>query len=125
VPLDAHLELFHAARKHAEAIGDEVTLRRTDLALFDLDVAQRTITCNLVEVKCSAQSLGLSGYNQLKENITEQLNQELYARQHHRDGVRSDCWCQRASATVGYRDLPLQPDARLSAGVHLDGGTEH
>ena len=48
--------------KHAEAIGDEVTLRRTDLALFDLDVARRTITCNLVEVKCYAQSLGLSGY---------------------------------------------------------------
>lgn len=89
VPLDAHLELFHAARKHAEAIGDEVTLRRTDLALFDLDVAQRTITCNLVEVKCYAQSLGLSGYNQLKENVTEQLNQSERILQQHFDPQRT------------------------------------
>jgi hypothetical protein len=89
VPLDAHLELFHAARKHAEAIGDEVTLRRTDLALFDLDVAQRTITCNLVEVKCYAQSIGLSGYNQLKENITEQLNQSERILQQHFDPHRT------------------------------------
>lgn len=89
VPLDTHLELFHAARKHADAIGDEVTLRRTDLALFDLNVAQRTITCNLVEVKCYAQSLGLSGYNQLKENITEQLNQSERILQQHFDPHRT------------------------------------
>ena len=88
VPLDTHVDLFHAARKHADAIGDEVTLRRTDLALFDLDAARRTITCNLVEVKCYAQSLGLSGYNQLKENITEQLNQSERILQQHFDPHR-------------------------------------
>jgi len=89
VPLDAHLELFHSARKHAEAIGDEVTLRRTDFALFDLDLAHRTITCNLVEVKCYAQNLGLSGYGQLKERITEQLNQSERILQQHFDPHRT------------------------------------
>jgi len=89
VPLDAHLELFHTAKKHAEAIGDEVTLRRTDLALFDLDVARRIITCNLVEVKCYAQKLGLSGYGQVKENITEQLNQSERILQKHFDPHRT------------------------------------
>jgi hypothetical protein len=88
VPLNAHLDLFHAAKKHAEEIGDEVTLRRTDLALFDLDVGKRTITCNLVEVKCYAQNLGLSGYGQLKERITEQLNQSERILQKHFDPHR-------------------------------------
>ncbi len=89
VPLDAHLDLFHAAKKHAEAIGDEVTLRRTDLALFDLDLARRTITCNLVEVKCYARDLGLSGYSQVKEGITEQLNQSERILQQHFDPHRT------------------------------------
>jgi hypothetical protein len=89
VPLDAHLELFHSARRHAEEIGDEVTLRRTDLALFDLDLRRQTITCNLVEVKCYAQNLGLSGYGQLKERITEQLNQSERILQQHFDPRRT------------------------------------
>ena len=89
VPLDAHLELFRAAKKHAEAIGDEVILRRTDLALFDLDLARRTITCNLVEVKCYARDLGLSGYSQVKEGITEQLNQSERILQRHFDPHRT------------------------------------
>jgi DNA phosphorothioation-dependent restriction protein DptH len=88
VPLDSHLDLFQAAKKQAEAIGDEVTLRRTDLALFDLDPGKRTITCNLVEVKCYAQNLGLSGYGQLKERITEQLNQSERILQKHFDPHR-------------------------------------
>jgi hypothetical protein len=89
VPLDAHLDLFHTARKHAEEIGDEVTLQRTDLALFDLDVSTRTITCNLVEVKCYAQNMGLSGYGQLKERVTEQLNQSERILQKHFDPART------------------------------------
>lgn len=89
VPLDAHLELFHTVRKHAEAIGDEVSLRRTDLALFDLDLAQSTITCNLVEVKCYAQNLGLGGYGQVKERVTEQLNQSERILQQHFDPHRA------------------------------------
>ena len=88
VPLDAHLDLFHAAKSQAEAIGDEVTVRRTDLALFDLDLANRTITCNLVEVKCYAQKLGLSGYNHLKQQMIEQLNQSEHVIQLHFDPRR-------------------------------------
>lgn len=90
IPLDAHLELFHSVRRHAEEIGEEVTLRRTDLALFDLDFARRTITCNLVEVKCYAQNLGFGGYAQLKERITEQLNQSERILQHHFDPRRTN-----------------------------------
>ena len=84
-PLDAHVDLFHTARSHAEAIGDEVSVRRTDLALFDLDLAKRTITCNLVEVKCYTQNLGLSGYGQLKEHIAEQLDQSERVLRNHFD----------------------------------------
>ena len=83
VPLDAHLELFHSVRRYAEEIGELTTLRRTDLALFDLDLARRTITCNLVEVKCYAENMGLSGYGQVKERITEQLNQSERILQQH------------------------------------------
>ena len=89
VPLDAHVELFHAATSQAEAIGDEVTVRRTDLALFDLDLANRTITCNLVEVKCYAQQLGLGGYGHLKEQMIEQLNQSEHVIQMHFDPRRA------------------------------------
>ena len=63
-------------------------MRRTDLALFDLDLANRTITCNLVEVKCYAQRLGLSGYNHLKQQMIEQLNQSEHVIQVHFDPRR-------------------------------------
>ncbi len=56
VPLDAHLELYKALRQNAEEVGDEVSFRRTDLALFDLDPASRVVTCRLVEVKCYCPS---------------------------------------------------------------------
>lgn len=88
VPLDAHLELFRAAKSQAEAIGDEVTVRRTDLALFDLDLPNRTITCNLVEVKCYALKLGLSGYHHLKQQVIEQLDQSAHVIQMHFDPRR-------------------------------------
>ena len=89
VPLDSHLDLFHAARDQAEAIGDEIALRRTDLALFDLDLAQRTVSCNLIEVKCYAQHLSLGGYGQLQERIAEQLNQSERVVQQHFDPHRT------------------------------------
>ena len=89
VPLDAHVDLFHTAMNQAEAIGDEVTVRRTDLALFDLDLAGRAMTCNLVEVKCYAQNLGLSGYGQLKERMIEQLNQSERVLRTHFDPRRT------------------------------------
>ena len=66
-------------------MGDQVTLHRTDLALFDLDLAKHKVSCNLVEVKCRAQRLGLSGYGQLKERITHQINQSERILQRHFD----------------------------------------
>ena len=92
VPLDSHVDLFRTARDQAEAIGDEITLRRTDLALFDLDFAQRTVSCNLVEVKCYARRLSLGGYAQLKDHIAEQVNQSERIVQRHFDphGTRPD-----------------------------------
>ena len=89
VPLDAHIDLFRSVQSHAEAVGDEVTLHRTDLALFDLNLAMRTVSCNLVEVKCCAQHLGLSGYGQLKERITQQINQSERVLQRHFDPQRT------------------------------------
>ena len=83
VPLDAHVELFRTAKSQAETIGDEVTVRRTDLALFDLDLANRKITCNLVEVKCYAQRLGLGGFRQLQKQMIEQLGQSEQVLQTH------------------------------------------
>ena len=70
-------------------MGDQVTLHRTDLALFDLDFTKRTVSCNLVEVKCCAQRLGLSGYSQLKERITQQINQSERILQRHFDPQRT------------------------------------
>jgi DNA phosphorothioation-dependent restriction protein DptH len=89
VPLDAHLELFRAAKAMAEDIGDDVTVRRTDLALFDLNPQSRQVTCNLVEVKCYAQVGALGAYNQLKEQMTEQLLQSERVLQQHFDPERT------------------------------------
>lgn len=89
IPLDSHIDLFRTAKNRSDDIGDEITIRRTDLALFDLDLVNRTITCNLVEVKCYAQKLGFSGYAQLKDTITEQLNQSERVIQYHFDPRRT------------------------------------
>ena len=89
VPLDAHVDLFRTVQSQAEEMGDQVTLHRTDLALFDLDFTKRTVSCNLVEVKCCAQRLGLSGYSQLKERITQQINQSERILQRHFDPQRT------------------------------------
>ena len=115
VPVDAHLELFHGVSNSAEAIGDEVTLRRTDLALFDLDLVQRTISCNLVEVKCYAQSLGLSEYGQLKERITEQLNQSERILQRHFDPQRTTP--DRPDRMVKTRELAMLLEFYLERGL--------
>lgn len=72
VPLDAHLDLYNEVRARAGALGIDAELKRTDLALFDLDAERRTITCRLVEVKCHAET-GLAGYARLKDQMREQL----------------------------------------------------
>jgi len=85
VPLDAHLDLYRALRQNADELGDEISLKRTDLALFDLDASRMTITANLVEVKCYHQAGDLAGFNQLKTDIAEQIQQSAAVLQHHFD----------------------------------------
>ncbi|RRJ95660.1 ATP-binding protein [Opitutaceae bacterium TAV4] len=81
VPLDAHLDLF---RERHEAETD-VSLRRTDLALFDINAGEKTITCNLVEVKCYQSAGSLSAYTALKQSIAGQLDESEKAIRFHYD----------------------------------------
>ena len=115
VPLDAHIDLFRSVQKQAEAVGDEVTLHRTDLALFDLDLGKRTVSCNLVEVKCCAQRLGLSGYGQLKERITQQINQSERILQRHFDPQRTIP--DRPDRLLKTRELATLLDFYLERGI--------
>lgn len=88
LPLDVHLDLFYTARQREEEISEAVTLERTDLALFDLNAATRTVRCNLVEVKCYASVGGLGAYTQLKEKITDQLKKSEEVLRYHFDPQR-------------------------------------
>jgi hypothetical protein len=74
VPLDAHLELYRESRANADALGIVADLHRTDLALFDLDGAHRTITCRLVEVKCITSELGVGLHQRVRERIRTQID---------------------------------------------------
>jgi DNA phosphorothioation-dependent restriction protein DptH len=73
VPLDDHLDLFRKSEGEISDSEETATLRRTDLALFELDHKRRTIVCRLIEVKCYAQTEGLRAYTQLKAKIAEQI----------------------------------------------------
>lgn len=84
VPLDAHTDLYRTSGESDDVI-DAVSLQRTDLALFDLDLNSRTITCNLVEVKCYSQVGDYAAFNQLKERITAQIHQSERILQRHFD----------------------------------------
>lgn len=83
IPLDAHTDLYKSSS--GDEVGDSVSLQRTDLALFDLDLTSRTITCNLVEVKCYSDVGVFSAFNQLKEDISKQINQSERIIQRHFD----------------------------------------
>ena len=88
VPLDAHLELYTALKKSADELGDEVSFKRTDLAVFDLNAAQRTITCRLVEVKCYNDVGDLAAFALLKSQIAGQIAQSEKVLSHHFDPQR-------------------------------------
>lgn len=103
VPLDAHLELYKALRQNAEEMGDEVSFRRTDLALFDLDPASREITCRLVEVKCYSQVGDVAAYAQLKASIAEQIAQTEQVLAYHFDPKRAEV--DRPDRPIKNRDL--------------------
>jgi DNA phosphorothioation-dependent restriction protein DptH len=89
LPLDAHLDLYRVLKAQADELGDEVSFKRTDLGLFDLDVARRVITCRLVEVKCYSGVGDLAAYNALKTNIAGQIAQSEQVLAHHFDPHRT------------------------------------
>lgn len=89
VPLDAHLDLYRVLKQQADELGDEVSFKRTDLGVFDLDITRRIITCRLVEVKCYAGVGDLSQYNALKSSIAEQIAQSEQMLAHHFDPLRT------------------------------------
>lgn len=103
VPLDAHLELYKALRQNAEEMGDEVSFRRTDLALFDLDPSSREVTCRLVEVKCYSQVGDVGAYAQLKASIAEQIAQTEQVIAYHFDPKRAEV--DRPDRPIKNRDL--------------------
>jgi len=111
VPLDAHIDLYRALRQQADELGDEVSFRRTDLALFDLDAARRLITCRLVEVKCYTQVGGLGGYNQLKQAVATQISQSEQVVAWHFDPARTEI--DRADRPMKVRDLAALLDFYL------------
>lgn len=84
VPLDAHTDLYHS-NSEVDDVNDAISLQRTDLALFDLDLAERIVTCNLIEVKCYSEVGDFSAFNQLKEKISAQINQSERILQRHFD----------------------------------------
>lgn len=84
VPLDAHTDLYRSSG-NSDDVNDAISLQRTDLGLFDLDLSSRTITCNLVEVKCYSQVGDFAAFNQLKERISVQINQSERILQRHFD----------------------------------------
>jgi hypothetical protein len=89
VPLDAHLDLFRALQRNADELEDEISLRRTDLALFDFDAATHVLTCSLVEVKCYHAAGSLGGLGQLKNSIAEQIHQSERTFRYHFDPEQS------------------------------------
>lgn len=91
VPLDAHLDLFRALQRNADELEDEITLRRTDIALFDFDASgpMPVLTCSLVEVKCYRAAGSLEGFSQLGQSIAEQIHQSERTLQHHFDPDRA------------------------------------
>jgi DNA phosphorothioation-dependent restriction protein DptH len=85
LPLDSHLDLFRAIKLQANEIGENWSLQRTDLALFDLNSQTRTIRCNLVEVKFYRQVGGFGEYQKLKESIAGQIKQSEEVLRRHFD----------------------------------------
>ncbi|MEQ4702629.1 methylation-associated defense system ATP-binding protein MAD8 [Providencia huaxiensis] len=89
VPLDAHLELYSELQKADGELGADISFKRTDLALFDLDASSRTIRCNLVEVKCYSEVGDMTKYESLKKCIAEQISESERVIQRHFDLTRT------------------------------------
>lgn len=74
VPLDSHVDILRPDPNGPVDLSEEVSLRRTDLALFDFDASSMSLICRLVEVKCYKDAGGsLESLASLKSSIAEQL----------------------------------------------------
>lgn len=122
VPLDAHLELYRVLKKSADELGDEVSFKRTDLALFDLDAKARTITCRLVEVKCYNQVGNLGAFNALKDSIAEQIAQSEEVLSYHFDPNRSPT--DRPDRLVKTRELVTLLEFYMDRAIRYGAMTE-
>lgn len=116
--LDAHLELYRSLKKAADELGDEVSFKRTDLALFDLNAAERTITCRLVEVKCYAAVGDLAAYSSLKDKIAEQIAQSEQVLSLHFNPHRNNP--DRADRLVKSQELVSLLEFYLDRGVRYN-----
>ncbi len=75
VPLDSHLDLLRPVSSATGDLATEISLKRTDLALFDFNWSRRLLTCRLVEIKCYQNAGGsLETLNVLKQAISAQLD---------------------------------------------------
>jgi DNA phosphorothioation-dependent restriction protein DptH len=75
VPLDSHLDLLRPTSLASGDLAGEISLKRTDLALFEFNWSRRLLTCRLVEVKCYQNAGGsLETLKALKLAISEQLD---------------------------------------------------
>jgi DNA phosphorothioation-dependent restriction protein DptH len=103
VPLDAHLELYRSLKQVTDELGSDVRFNRTDLGLFDLNAAERTITCRLVEVKCYTTVGDLAAYAALKDRIAIQIGQSQEVLSLHFDPHRGAV--DRADRLIKTREL--------------------
>lgn len=78
VPLDSHPELFVTARQEAEQLGQLLSLRRTDMALVEMDTQTRELIFHLVEVKFRVQAPN-AALGDLKTEIAAQLENSAQA----------------------------------------------
>ncbi|MCB9694483.1 MAG: ATP-binding protein [Alphaproteobacteria bacterium] len=115
VPLDAHLELYRSLKKVADELGNDVSFKRTDLGLFDLDASTRTITCRLVEVKCYTAVGDLAAYAALKDRIAEQVAQSQEVLAVHFDPTRNTV--DRADRLMKTRELVTLLEFYLDRGA--------
>lgn len=115
VPLDAHLELYRSLKQVADELGNDVSFKRTDLALFDLNATERTITCRLVEVKCYTAVGDMAAYTALKDRIAAQVAQSQEVLSTHFDPHRVPT--DRADRLVKTREFVALLEFYLDRGL--------
>ena len=86
IPLDAHSELFTTAQKES-LLEQEISLKRTDLALVQIDSKNSRIHFRLVEVKARQTLLTLGALAGLSEQISDQLKNSIEVLRKHFDPV--------------------------------------